>query len=218
MSGRLVQFTPPATPLADWQPSWNLSPGQQLMILRREAGKTQHARVLWKLTPGWLKDLSRAPFSVQAEHLQDKPMLRQPLEQRRCLIPVDGYYLWAERNGRRHPWYLRADQGQLMLAGLWERYQLDDRTFWDSCALISVPALDLAASLATRMPASLDSAGCSLWLASGNTPQALQTLLLNSRHTADIAHPVHPSTSDPARQGPQCCSPTGPLLRRPRNP
>lgn len=213
MSGRLAQFSAPSQRPDDWVPCWNLSPGQQLLILRREQGQQQCLQVLWKLSPGWMTDLSRAPFNVRAEQLLDKPMLRQPLQQRRCLIPVDGYYLWAQRNGRRQPWYLRAEQGQLMLAGLWERYSLDERTHWDSCALITVPARGLAEGLAERMPASLDSAGCALWLASGNTPEALQALLLNSRHSAQLAHPVHASTSDPTRQGPSCCAATGPAIR-----
>ena len=91
MAGRLAQFTPPVADVPeDWKPAWNISPGQRLLILRKVDNQLECARVLWNLTPAWLKDLSRTPFSINAEVMHDKPMFRQPLVERRCLIPVDG--------------------------------------------------------------------------------------------------------------------------------
>lgn len=89
MTGRLAQFTPtqPAPP-PGWKPGWNIAPGKRLLILRKTAGSMECAEVLWNLTPDWLRDLSRASFSANAEHLAERPMFRQALTERRCLIPV----------------------------------------------------------------------------------------------------------------------------------
>lgn len=214
MTGRLAQFTAPtATPPPDWKPSWNLAPGQPLLILRKVDQVTECVQVLWRLTPGWLKDLSRAPFSLQAETLHDKPMYRQPLVARRCLIPVDGYYLWQQQGQRKQPWYLRRREGGLLLAGLWERYALDDGTAWDSCALITAPANGLAARLGERMPVSLNSAEQAIWLASATAPGALQPLLLNARSRVQLMHPVSPAVSSPATRGAHCCTPSGHIVQ-----
>ena len=78
MSGRLAQFNQPHTTMPDdWKPQWNIAPGKPLLILRKTAGQLECASVLWNLTPGWLKDLSRASFSARAEYLHEKPMFRQ---------------------------------------------------------------------------------------------------------------------------------------------
>lgn len=214
MSGRLAQFNPPLTdPPAEWQPSWNISPGQQLLILRRNQRQLECVRVLWKLTPGWMRELDKAPFNVRAEHLLDKPQFSQPLTQRRCLLPVDGYYLWQQRGSRKQPWYLRRQNGGLAIAGLWERYQLDDGQFWDSCALISVPAKGLAAKLGKRMPATLNSGEQAIWLAQATAVSALQPLLLNAAGQVELIHPVNPAMSNPSLQGPTCCAPSGRSLK-----
>ncbi|SDU13017.1 SOS response-associated peptidase [Halopseudomonas salegens] len=210
MSGRLAQFNPPlADPPTDWQPSWNLSPGQPILILRRTERQLECARVLWKLTPGWMRELDKAPFNVRAEWLLDKAQFSQPLAQRRCLLPIDGYYLWHQRGSRKQPWYLRRQSGGLAVAGLWERYQLDDGQFWDSCALISVPAKGLARQLGERMPATLNRGEQAIWLADATAFSALQPLLLNAASQVELIHPVNPAMSNPGLQGPTCCAPSG---------
>ena len=214
MSGRLAQFNAPLASVPEnWKPSWNLSPGQRLLILRKTAEQLECAEVLWNLTPGWLKDLSRAPFTAQAEYLHDKAMFREPLVERRCLIPVDGFYMWKQQGQRKQPWYLRREQGGLALAGLWTRYALDEDNYWDSCVLITAPAKDLPARLGGRMPVTLNGAEQAIWLATATAPRALQPLLLNADSQVQLMYPVNPAVSSPATQGPQCCSPTGHPVR-----
>ncbi|OWL91105.1 SOS response-associated peptidase [Halopseudomonas aestusnigri] len=211
MSGRLAQFNQPHTTMPDdWKPQWNIAPGKPLLILRKTAGQLECASVLWNLTPGWLKDLSRASFSARAEYLHEKPMFRQAFAQRRCILPVDGYFLWLQQGQRKHPWYLRRKEGGLALAGIWERYQLDDGQYWDSCALITVPAKGLASRMSDRMPAALNSAEQAIWLAESTAVTALQPLLLNADSRIEMAYPVSTAVSNPATQGPHCCSPAGP--------
>lgn len=215
MSGRLAQFKPPmATVPESWQPSWNLSPGQRVLILRKTDNRVECVEVLWNLTPGWLKDLSRAPFNAKAEFLHDKAMLREPLVQRRCLIPVDGYYVWKQQGQRKQPWYLRREQDGLALAGLWARYPLDDGSYWDSCVLITAPAKGLPARLVERMPVALNQGEQAIWLANATAPRALQPLLLNADPQVQLMYPVNPAVSSPATQGPHCTSPTGHAVRQ----
>lgn len=210
MTGRLAQFSLPPLPAPDtWQASWNLSPGQQVLIVRRQKGRSECVQVFWKLTPGWMRELDKAPFAVSAEQLLDGPRFSQPLAQRRCLLPVDGYYVWHQRGQRKQPWYLRRRTGGLALAGLWERYQLDDGKYWDSCALITVPAKGLPGQLGARMPASLNPGEQAIWLADATATSALLPLLLNANGQVEIAHPVNPAMSNPGLQGPGCCAPSG---------
>ncbi|NLY58273.1 MAG: SOS response-associated peptidase [Gammaproteobacteria bacterium] len=215
MSGRLAQFTPPAAQVPEgWQPSWNISPGQRPLILRKIDNRLECVQVLWNLTPSWLKDLSRAPFSAKAEFLHDKAMFREPLVERRCLIPVDGYYMWKQQGQRKQPWYLRRELEGLALAGLWDRYRLDDGSFWDSCVLITAPAKGLPGHLGERMPVALNEGEQAIWLANATAPRALQPLLLNAESRVQLMYPVNPAVSSPTTQGPHCTSPTGHAVRQ----
>lgn len=210
MSGRIAQFTPPVEDLpTDWKPQWNLAPGQRALILRKLAGKIECASVLWNLTPTWLRQLDRAAFSAQVEYLHEKPMFAQAMAQRRCIIPVDGFFIWHAQGKRKQPWYLRRHQGGLAVAGLWERYSLEDGSFWDSCALVTAPAKGLPARLAPRMPVTLNNAEQAIWLASASAVSSLQPLLLNAESKVTMMHPVNPAMSSPATLGAQCCTPTG---------
>lgn len=214
MSGRLAQFSAPlANVPEEWRPSWNISPGNRVLILRRVDNQLECVKVLWKLTPSWLRDLSRTPFAAQAEFLHNKPMFRQALERRRCLIPVDGFYAWRQQGQRKQPWYLRSEHHGLAIAGLWERYTLDKETSWDSCALITAPAKGLPAGLSERMPVTLNPAEQAIWLSDDTAHNALQPLLLNAESRVQLMYPVNPAVSDPANDGPQVCSPTGHPVR-----
>lgn len=210
MSGRLAQFSAPVkdTP-RDWKPQWNVAPGQQLLILRKSSGTVACDSVLWNLTPSWLRQLDRAAFSAQAEYLHEKPMFAQAFSQRRCIIPVDGFFIWHAQGKRKQPWYLRKQQGGLAIAGLWERYTLDDGTFWDSCALVTAPAKGLPAHISARMPVTFNSSEQAVWLASATAVSALQPLLLNADSKVAMMHPVSPAMSSPATAGAQCCAPSG---------
>lgn len=213
MSGRLAQFSAPAPILpAGWQPCWNLAPGKQLLILRKTEGRLECASVLWNLTPTWLRQLDRAAFSAKAEHLHEKPMFGQALAQRRCLIPADGFFVWQTQGKRKQPWYLRSQKGGLALAGLWERYSLDDGSYWDSCALITVPAKGLPARLGERMPVTFNSGEQAIWLATATAASQLQPLLLNASSQVSLMHPVNPAMSSPDTQGAQCCTPSGKVI------
>lgn len=213
MTGRLAQFTPPQpAPPDGWRPGWNISPGRRLLILRKTSGSIECADVLWNLTPDWLRDFSRASFSANAEHLAERPMFRQALAERRCLIPVDGFFLWKLQGQRKQPWYLRRRSGTMAIAALWERYRLDDGSEWDSCALITAPAKGLAARLGSRMPVTLNSGEQAVWLASATALSALQPLLLNAESRVEMMHPVATSVGNPNVEGAQCCAPSGQIV------
>ena len=94
----------------------------------------------------------------------------------------------------------------------WERYSLDDGSYWDSCALITVPAKGLPARLGERMPVTLNSGEQAIWLAAATAASHLQPLLFNANSQVSMMHPVNPAMSSPATQGAQCCTPSGKII------
>ncbi|WP_062270471.1 SOS response-associated peptidase [Endozoicomonas arenosclerae] len=150
-------------------PSYNVAPGEQVLIVRNNSkGKPETTRVKWGLVPAWLNDFSRAQINARAETAAEKPMFRDAIKERRCLILADGWFDWQKIQGRSQPWFIRPKSGGLcLLAGVWESYPVDDQLSYDSCAILTRPALGELTPLTERMPLVLGMKQAVDWLEEG---------------------------------------------------
>jgi putative SOS response-associated peptidase YedK len=169
----------------------------------------------WGLIPFWVKDAATAldirgrGLNARSETIFIKPMFRQAILTKRCLVVVDGFYEWRHLNNQRYPYYIRlADHAPFALAGLWDRWQdrntgSEVRTF----SIITTQANDLVAQIHNtreRMPVILDREDEKKWL--DNTLGKAEIASLLKPYTSDLeAYPVAKSlsrlgfnTSDPA--------------------
>lgn len=69
----------------------------QYAILNRDPKAALLAR--WSIVPPW-KD-AKPIINARADSLATKRMYREPLEQRRCLIPATAFYEWQGEPGRK---------------------------------------------------------------------------------------------------------------------
>jgi len=135
MCGRMLLTTPvtelqkifsfPETP--NLAPRWNIAPTQDIAAVRAEADGQHLALLRWGLVPHWAEDpsIGSRMINARAESLADKPAFRNAFRQRRCLIPIDGFYEWQALDGgrRKQPYAIRRrDRAPMALAGLWERW------------------------------------------------------------------------------------------------
>ena len=87
----------------DWEPHYNIAPTKNVGIIRQ--GRTQPVRkfalVRWGLIPYWAKDpsIGQKMINARSENILDKPAFREAFQNRRCLVPADGFYEW-KRTGR----------------------------------------------------------------------------------------------------------------------
>ena len=77
---------------------YNICPGAPDWVIR-QSYRTRAFRFEafhWGLLPAWTKDpkSARRPINARAESVAERPMFRDLLRQRRCVVPVDGYYEW----------------------------------------------------------------------------------------------------------------------------
>jgi len=129
MCGRYSLFVPQdtveqrfgATFVGEYEPRYNAAPSQELPVVLDEApGEIHTAR--WGLIPEWGEE-GDGLINARAETAAEKPAFRDAYESRRCLVPADGFYEWAEREGGKQPYrFTMADEEPFAMAGLWERY------------------------------------------------------------------------------------------------
>jgi putative SOS response-associated peptidase YedK len=204
MCGRFALFRWPATFAAmqgfpaDQQPHWNIAPGATVLMLRSEDGQRQAASARWGLTPPWLTDWSRTPAHARAETVAEQPMFREAFQQRRCLVPANGFYEWRG-TARKRPFWLSQETSVMYFAGIWEAYPVEGHSYL-SVALVTQPAAN------QRRPLLLDEAGQQAWLAADTDPQVLHALLAGSQ-PALRERVLANLINDPKLDAPECLTP-----------
>ncbi|HEX3620705.1 MAG TPA: SOS response-associated peptidase [Acidimicrobiales bacterium] len=138
---------------ADRAPSWNVTPGAEILAVASTRAGRRLGTMRWGLVPNWSTDPSAGPHPINArvESVLDKAMFAESLARRRCLVVVDGFYEWRRPpGGPKQPYFLDLADGSgdpFALAAIWDRNDGDV-----SCAVVTAPTEDGLTWLHDRMP------------------------------------------------------------------
>ena len=151
----------------DLRASYNVAPTQHAPIVRIGPHGREMVMARWGLVPPWAKDTSIGSrlINARAETAAEKPSFRSAFAQRRCVVPVSGFYEWQKRDGgSKQPHYIhRADGQPILLAGLWERWDKGAEPMETFTILTTVPNARME-ELHDRMPAVLEPEEVAGWL------------------------------------------------------
>jgi putative SOS response-associated peptidase YedK len=148
-------------------PNYNVCPTNRIAAVRAgEAGRRLVA-MRWGFVPHWYKAANDGPMLInaRADTIAEKPAFREACRERRCLIPVTGFYEWFRENPKEPlPWFIhRADGAPLVLAGIWQDWRQGDEQM-STCAVVTTEAGPGMARIHDREPVSLDPDDWPLWL------------------------------------------------------
>ena len=77
----------------------------------------------WGLIPSWSK-LPETKYTTVTARLDRAPksrIFKRPWEQRRCVVPLNGYYKWDRSASPPQPYFIQAQSGAVLFAaGLWD--------------------------------------------------------------------------------------------------
>lgn len=198
-----------------WTPRYNIAPGQPVLAVRSAPdGARTAAPLRWGLVPAWEKgpDPGARWINARVETLAEKPAFREAFRARRCLVPADAFYEWADHGGFRQPYRIALPGGSLFaFAGIWERWR-DARDAHgaplDSCAIVTTDASASLRALHDRMPIVLPDDAWAEWLAPTLHEVApLQALLRRAQDPGFVAHPVSERVNSPRHDDPACAAP-----------
>lgn len=161
-----AQFSVPVD--AGLQPRYNIPPGTDILIVRSADASPNRTSELarWGFTPGWLQadKPGPRPINARAEGIESKPMFRNALRRRRCIVPANGFYEWKQLASGKQPWYISPRGDELFgFAGIVEPGNaLTDGQA--TCAIITTRANALMQPIHDRMPVILKQALYDRWL------------------------------------------------------
>jgi putative SOS response-associated peptidase YedK len=192
------------------EPRYNVAPTQFVPVVRVDRDGRRVLRMQrWGLVPFWARDPSVGArmINARAETLGTNAAFREALSQRRCLVPVNGFYEWHGEGAARMPWYIdRVDGEPFALAGLWARWrprgEPGNPEPLDSCTIITTAPNDLIQPLHDRMPAILPAHAFAEWLDPGQEDaRAVSRLLAPASAEGFRARQVSRAVNDARREG-----------------
>ena len=144
-----------------------------MAIVRTEAGN-EGRLMYWPLIPFYEKTtrLTYSTMNARIERLRESQDLSRGYStQRRCIIPVDGFYEFQGEKPPKTPWffYLRSKE-PFALAGLWDTWKKPDGSLLTSFTIIVSEPNDFVRPIHDRMPVILRPEDEEKWLDCATTP------------------------------------------------
>ena len=221
----------PKTPRGPGE-NYNVAPTSTIMsVVRRHAhgvpddDPALRIRAMrWGLVPPWTKDIKKSPllFNARAESVAEKASFKQSLKNRRCLVPMDGWYEWrkgdagADGKPTKTPFFMSPEDGtRLFMAGLWTVWRPRDADEHEqplmSCTIITTDAVGAMRDIHDRMPLIMPSQNWDAWL-DPDAPAPAELLEPPSSElvSAIELREVSPLVNRVANNGPELLEPASP--------
>lgn len=196
----------------DYRPRYNVAPGQLILAARDGDAGRKGAMLKWGLVPSWAKDpsIGYKMINARSETVAEKPSFRRAFDQRRCIIPADGFYEWRKDGKQKIPMRFRLRDGRpFAFAGLWEAWRPPDgegETLF-TCTILTTAANELVQPVHDRMPVILAQESLDLWLDRDVPGEGVVSLLRPYPAREMEAYEVSPRVNSVANEDPELIEP-----------
>jgi putative SOS response-associated peptidase YedK len=194
----------------DFPPRYNIAPTQPVPIVRLFEGQRRFALVRWGLIPAWVKDPRSFSLLINArgESVNEKPAFHNAMKRRRCLFPADGFYEWKDQGGTRRPHLVRAVNGPIAFAGLWETWMGPNGEEMETAAIVTTQANRDIGAIHARMPVIVSPEAFDFWLDCANIDATTAAALIAPAPAGVLhAYEVSRAINRTANDGPQLIAP-----------
>lgn len=197
----------PANDLPD-VPNFNICPTNRVHAVTLDGGARRLRALRWGFIPHWAKAETEGPLLInaRADTIAEKPAFRAAARERRCLIPVTGFYEWTkDDSGKRLPWYIRPKAGGVLaFAGIWQDWAGGESPL-TTCAIVTTDANAPMSAIHHRMPVIVAPADWPLWL--GEAGKGAAALMHPAPDDLLEAWRVDPAVNSNRASGPELIAP-----------
>lgn len=164
-------------------------------------------KMRWGLVPGWIKtpaDASRIrnqTLIARAETIFEKPSFRDAAQNRRCLLPLGGFFEHYHKAKKTFPHHIvRKDGDVLIVAAVWENgINPETNQLEKTFAIVTTEANAMMKEIhnnpkaeGPRMPVVLDAIGQRIWLDTTSDETALARVFRPAKDDLLVSHTVRP--------------------------
>lgn len=190
----------------------------------------------WGLIPSWAKErkIGAKMINARAETLAEKPAYKSVFKNRRCIIPMDGFYEWkagtedgpvtAKGKPAKQPMFIHSQNGEpLAVAGLWSVWKdpeaaegADGDRWLHSATVVTTSANGTMSPVHNRMPVLLPKSLWEEWLNPNmHDLDRLSQLLVPAPDDVLTMHPVSTQVNNVRNKGPELTDPVDPAAGAP---
>lgn len=152
----------------------NRAPGQIHPTL--SAGKESNSwnEMWWGRPP---RETKPSPINARCETVSEKPSFRDSFEQRRCLVPADGFYEWQVLETEKYPHFIHLpEQATFAMAGIWRRSTIGSEEK-DVFTILTQSAHPALLHIHHRMPVILEESDWETWITPSSPLSSLLGIL-----------------------------------------
>lgn len=181
-------------------PNYNASPAQQLPVITNLA-KKEISFIHWGINKQWSNNKTVSPklLTVKSDLLLSKVSLKKALIERRCIVPVNGFYLWKHYSKKRKtPHYFNLpEQDIFSLIGIWEEFEDMEGSTTHTFKILEVSNQLNAHGFPDFLPIVITKDDEKIWLDDYSSEEQLLGVLQSKTLTSRLTnHPVSPHISN----------------------
>jgi len=158
---------------------YNIAPTINIPIF---TNKKVYTYAHFGLIPSWAQNRSSLNINARSETVFEKNSFRESYKQRRCIIPVNGYFEWEKDNQTKMstPYIITSNEkNYFAFAGIYDYWY--DNTIGKtilSCALLTTKPNKKIETIHDRMPVILDKTDWNTWLDLNSNYEQLNKLYI----------------------------------------
>jgi putative SOS response-associated peptidase YedK len=215
--------------------NYNVAPTNDIYGVVADADGSLRLEVVhWGLIPSWAKErkIGAKMINARAETLAEKPAYKSVFKNRRCIIPMDGFYEWkagtedgpvtAKGKPAKQPMYIHSQNGEpLAVAGLWSVWKdpeagEGDTRWLHSATVVTTSANGTMTPVHDRMPVLLPKSLWEEWLNPNmHDTDRLSQLLAPAADDVLTMHPVSTDVNNVRNKGHELTEPVDPAAGAP---
>lgn len=184
---------------------------QAMVVVQRK--ELQLRNMVFGLVPSWKKKADSTLGNAKSETVDELPSFKESFKQRRCLIPVTGFFEWRLDPGekRKTPNRVFTNDPVFCIAGVWD--------FWPpkqlaSFAILTTEPNALISQLHNRMPVILPREHHRAWLDPENRDHAALKAMLKPYPPEQMAYQAYDRyVSSPGNKEKEKIFPVGEPIR-----
>jgi len=193
-----------------FEPDYNISPGLLMPAVYEENGERKIYTFQWGLIPenADAEREGKDHYEARSERIEEDEWLKECFEERRCIIPANGFYKWKTSEKKSTPFYVRLLSQEIAgFAGLYSVWKSESGRDVYSFTLLTTEANALVQPVDDRMPVILRSGDYDEWLNKDTDATRLKALLQPLGLTEMAVNRVSEKVADVNSQGPELIQP-----------
>lgn len=179
-----ITGTPPKEVL---HPNYNAAPTSMNPIVTPDGG----VMARWWLIPHWyqkpISEMKFTTFNARSETAHEKPMFRDAMKSGHCLVPVQGYYEWKDK--QPHVVKVSTNAPAFCFAGLYTHVTLPDFEGY-TYTVLTEPSDGPIKHLHHRMPVMVDESSYDDWLRAEMSLNVIKRVDLERLQSYPVKGPI----------------------------